>query len=109
MNTYTVDLLENSFAPTLLRVPVTINENVYSFLFDTGTSYNVIDSVIAQKLELNTDSIHLMRLPKIDGTVRADSIAFAHKKYSIGNLNIIHGLFALNGCGIRLIPRQKNQ
>jgi len=93
---YTVNLLDNSDYPNFIHIPVTINDSIYRFMFDTGTSYNVVNSVLAQKIGLSVDSAYSAEISNIYGPVRKDSIAFAKKKYSIGELSI-NGLLALNG------------
>ena len=94
--TYSVNLMERSDESGHLYIPVTINDSVYPFAFDTGASHNVIDSTLAQKIGLNADRVRFMTISRFTEAVRSDSIAFTYNQFSIGNLKT-SGIFALNG------------
>ena len=91
----TVELVENSLQNDFIFIPVTINDSVYRFLFDTGSNSCVIDSAYAKKNGLNADGTSLTTISQIDGTIREDSLSFSRKKISIGKMRTT-GIFFLN-------------
>ena len=90
--TITVHLLDSSDLPNQIHIPVTINDRVLRFLFDTGSNITLIDSALANKIGLDIDGNLFVTIPKIDGTVHQDSIGYAKVRYSIGNSNLKSGL-----------------
>ena len=92
----TVKLIENPHLPNFLYLPVTIDDSVYHFLFDTGMGYSVIDSGLAERIGLCVDETHFDILREPNGHERCDSFGFSNKIYSIGNFKI-KGFFLLNG------------
>jgi len=94
--TYTVNLMESSYRPNALHIPVTINDSIYRFMFDTKSSHNVIDSGLAQKIGLNDDGTFFSNITFTNGTKRSDSIAYVKKRIGIGNFKLNSNL-VLNG------------
>ena len=84
LRTDTVEIMtsSNSHFLDLIFIPLKMNDSIYPFLFSTGLWYNVIDSVLAQKIELNYD--------------KQTSSFFNSKKYSIGTMKI-DDAFHVNG------------
>ena len=93
--TCTVDLLTG---PNLnkLYIPVIINDSIYPFLFDTGSTFNVMDSVLTEKIGLTKEGIVNVEMWELFGTVRNDSVAYVNKTCAISNLNITTS-FLLSG------------
>ena len=81
---------------TKLYIPVTINDSIYPFLFDAGSSINIIDSGLNEKIGLTKEAIINLEMKEVFGTVRNDSAAYAYKTCAIGNLNVTTPFF-LNG------------
>jgi len=93
--TYKFNLTNNPNFPSYLFVPVTINNNPYSFLFDTGTELTLIDS-FASKTGLNTDKKTFITLQTANSTKISDSVGCAKLNYSIDNFHS-KGIFYVLG------------
>jgi len=95
--TYTVNLMENPEGSGHICIPVTMNDSVHPFVFDTGASFNVIDSGLSRKIGLSADGTHFFeKIKRFTETVRSDSVAFTESKFSVGSLKTT-GIFLLNG------------
>ena len=70
-----------------IYIPVTINNRVSSFLFDTGSSHNLIDFGLAQEMELSDNGTFSKNISGFSKKIRYDSVAYAFNEISIGNLN----------------------
>jgi len=93
VKTYTVNFEKEPHLSDFIFIPVTINDSVFQFVFDTGASHNLIDSVLAQKMGLNTDSTVFCKITR-HASFMYDTISFAHQNISIGNLKT-NGIFAV--------------
>jgi len=96
VKTNTVKLQESSYFSDCLYIPVTINERIYPFVFDTGSSVNVIDSGFAQKIGFSPDGDFFKSLKRFSNQIRQDTISYSNQKISIGNFQF-NEVFFLNG------------
>ena len=92
----TVELAESSIplSKDFIFIPVSINDSVYRFLFDTGSNSSAIDSVYAKKIGLYADGTSLAKISNMYRTVE-DSVSFARKNISIGQIRTT-GIFFLD-------------
>ena len=67
VKTHTVDLVGDSIISDHIFIPITINDSVYRFLFDTGANVNVIDSGLAQKIGLSAEGTVIKEISNYSG------------------------------------------
>ena len=93
---YRVNLIDGSDGSDHIIIPVTIKNVEYPFAFDTGSTLNLIDSVLAEKLGLTAHDKVIKTIERFTETdATTDSIAYTNVKCSLGNLRT-SGVFYIN-------------